>query len=182
MTDQTTNQSLHALDTAMAVYTARPCAKHLLGLNIAAFPLLDGGGTAAPQAEWRPVEDPDAFVADFDGIRVVADRLLSADEARRLSGCLGYALRQTICGEDVSDPTITHLRGDDGTGTTVLEYGYNSTKSRRDDPDFDQTFSLATQYVREGSPIRRTDRAGWGTRGTRLVEGIGVGGVTFAVR
>jgi len=131
---------------------------------------------------WNSVECENAFAADFGEVRVLVDRILSAGFVRRLSGCLGYALRQTICGEDVSDPTITHLRGDDGTGTTVLEYGYNSTKSRRDDPDFDQTFSLATQYVREGSPIRRTDRAGWGTRGTRLVEGIGVGGVTFAVR
>ena len=130
---------------------------------------------------WNSVECENAFAADFGEVRVLVDRILSAGFVRRLSGCLGYALRQTICGEDVSDPTITQLRAG-GVGQTVLEYGYDSTKSRRDDPDFDQAFSLAILYAREGSPIRRTDRAGWGTRGTRLVEGIGVGGVTFAVR
>jgi len=130
---------------------------------------------------WNSVECENAFAADFGEVRVLVDRILSAGFVRRLSGCLGPALRQQLCGEDLSDPTITQLRAG-GVGQTVLEYGYDSTKSRRDDPDFDGAFTLATQYVREGSPFRRTDRAGWGTRGTRLVEGIGVGGVTFAVR
>ena len=129
---------------------------------------------------WNSVECENAFAADFGEVRVLVDRILSAGFVRRLSGCLGPALRQQLCGEDLSDPTITQLRAG-GVGQTVLEYGYDSTKSRRDDPDFDGAFTLATQYVREGSPFRRTNRAGWGTQGTRLVEGIGACGVKFSV-
>jgi hypothetical protein len=49
------------------------------------------------------------------------------------------------------------------------------TKSSRDDlgmglEDFEEALP---QILSEGSPIRKTDRSGPGTKGTRLVEGFG---------
>jgi len=35
--------------------------------------------------------------------------------------------------------------------------------------------------INEGSPVRKTDRAGAGTKGTRLVEGMHEPGLTFEV-
>jgi hypothetical protein len=118
---------------------------------------------------WRSVDDPDAFLSDFYEVRVTFDRELSADEISRASGALGYALRATLAGESLSDPTVALCEDH----RTVLEYGYDATKSQRDDPDFDAAFLLAHRYIEEGTPVRKTDRAGKGTQGTRLVEGIG---------
>jgi hypothetical protein len=82
---------------------------------------------------------------------------------------LGYALREQLAGEPLSDYRfeVKDKR------ITVLEYYYDATKSQRDDPDFIEAFRKAEQYILEGTPIRKTDRAGRGTKGTRLVEGVG---------
>jgi hypothetical protein len=121
------------------------------------------------EAPWRSANDPDAFLGDFYEVRVTFDRELTGDEINRASGALGYALRATLAGESLSDPTVALCEDH----RTVLEYGYDSTKSQRDDPDFDAAFLLAHRYIEEGTPVRKTDRAGQGTQGTRLVEGIG---------
>jgi hypothetical protein len=115
---------------------------------------------------------------------VLVERRLNEEEISRLSGCLGYALRQTLAGEDLSEPSgfLLSTFPADGRQATILEYAYDSTKSRRDDPDYALAFELAQEYVFSGSPIRTTDRAGAGTKGTRLVEGIAPCHLSFFVR
>lgn len=134
--------------------------------------------TQAAQAGWRRVGTAEAFVPDFYEVRAEFARELSDEEIDRVSGCLGYAFRAALAGEGLSsaEVEISDLTG------MVLEWGYDSTKCRRDDPDFAAAFALAKQYIGEGTPVRKTDRAGAGTRGTRLVEGIGPSRVSFWVR
>lgn len=109
----------------------------------------------------------DVWLNWFYDFRVIAPRVLSEDEISRVSGCIGYALRQVLAGEDLSLPEVHHTPV-----RTVLEYRYDATKTRRDDPCFDEAFGLAKRYVLEGSPVRTTNRAGTDTKGTRLVEGV----------
>ncbi|WP_295822399.1 hypothetical protein [uncultured Deinococcus sp.] len=118
-----------------------------------------------------------AIQDDFYTLSVLIDRALTSDDIARVSGCIGYALRQTLAGEDLSDPVTVILRG----ASTLITYWYDSTKSRRDDPDHEGALRLAARYIVEGSPIRTTNRAGAGTQGTRLVSGIGPCTVTFDV-
>lgn len=106
--------------------------------------------------------------ADFSEIMLVFDGPLAEWEVRQASGCLGYALREVLAGEDLSDP-----EGSGESHRPRLVYYYDSTKSLRDDPDYGAAFEKAVRYMEEGTPIRATNRAGAGTKGTRLVEGIG---------
>lgn len=97
---------------------------------------------------WTDADGPDAFAGDFYEIQVRSDRGLTYDEIRCLSGCLGYALREVLAGESLSEPTIIFKRGPERqTRATVLEYGYDSTKSCRDDPDFSLAFATACAYI-----------------------------------
>ena len=113
------------------------------------------------------------------GIRAEFDSYLSDSQVRQAAGCIGYALRQEIRGEELSEPLkITRTAN----GRTIARFSYDSTKTRSDDPDEARAFELAAQYVREGSPVRTTDRAGHGTRGTRLCEGLGNVSARFWVR
>jgi hypothetical protein len=151
-----------------------------LPADTAAVPL-DGTTTPIPHHSvpcWLPVSGDGWLGQDWYELRAVFDRRLSPDEIARASGCIGYALRALLAGEDLSEPQVACIRS----GQTVLDYAYDSTKSRRDDPPFAEAFDCARQLVQEGSPIRQTNRTGAGTRGTRLVEGIGPVGVTFSVR
>lgn len=117
-------------------------------------------------------------IADaFYTLAVTIDRALATDEIARVSGCLGYALRATLAGEDLSDPETITIRH----GQTRITYAYDSTKSRRDDPDYEGALRSAGAMIMTGSPVRTTNRAGAGTAGTRLVEGIGLCAVTFEV-
>lgn len=167
-----------------AVYTfaAAPSAETLLLLNKAAIPLMELPNVTPPA--WKSVDAPDALSGDFAEIRVLADRRLDGKEVSRLSGCLGYALRQSLAGEDLSEPSVFCLRDHpaDTHQVTVLEYAYDSTKSQRDDPDFAAAFDLAQEYVMSGSPVRTTNRAGAGSKGTRLVDGIAPCLLAFQVR
>ena len=104
----------------------------------------------------------------FYSLRVTIDRVLTLAEVEQVSGCLGYGLAP-LAGEGLSDPERILF----GLDYTAIDYSYDSTKSRRDDPDFQQAFENAARYIQEGTPIRTTNRAGAGTAGTRLVEGIG---------
>lgn len=132
-----------------------------------------------PCQDWITIESPDAFRRDWYEIRAIFGRWLTDEEITRAAGALGYALKEVLAGEELSDPdVIRSCRAQQ----TILLFAYDSTKSRRDDPDADLTFAMAERYIAEGSPLRRTERAGKGTKGTRLVQGIGPVSVQFAVR
>ena len=120
-----------------------------------------------PVASHLEVATPNLTVDQFYGFKVITSRPISDLEISQVSGCIGYALRQVLAGEDLSLPKVHQ------TGTrTILEFGYDSTKSQRDDPNFEGAFWLAKEYVSTGTPIRSTNRAGAGTKGTSLVNGV----------
>lgn len=129
---------------------------------------------AAPVLRWLEVSRYEGL-GDFYRFRAVFDRSLDDLELQRAVGCIGYALRQVLAGESLDNFRVV-ARG----SKTVVEMDYDSTKSQRDDPDYLEAFDMAALYVREGTPLRKTNRAGWGTQGTRLVEGLGCG-VVFQV-
>lgn len=117
--------------------------------------------------DWKtPGEHPGSWYE----IRAEFGAYLTDEQVHQAAGCIGYALRQEIRGEELSEPlSIKRTKG----GRTIARFGYDSTKTRSDDPDETLAFELAAQYVREGSPVRKTNRAGVGTVGTRLCEGLG---------
>jgi hypothetical protein len=127
----------------------------------------------------RKWEKPENHPGDWYEVKAIFSVYLSDKEAWTASGCIGYALRQVLCGENLSEPLRIKRSGD---GKTSVRYGYDSTKSQRDDCHDSEAFDLAARYVVEGSPVRSTDRAGTGTKGTRLCEGVGQVGVEFYVR
>jgi hypothetical protein len=53
---------------------------------------------------------------------------------------------------------------------SIFVFWIDSTKSRRDDI-FDALYELPS-YLEEGTPVRKTDRCGPGTKGTRKYEPI----------
>ena len=101
------------------------------------------------------------YPADAQFLRVQVGRELSPDDAQQLARLVGYDWAKTG-GERLGDPhqdapnsiivfaDTTKCRGD-----RIAEFGI----------DVDNT-------IYDGSPVRTTDRAGTGTRGTRLVEGL----------
>jgi len=100
-------------------------------------------------------------------MRFQTDRQLTDGEARHVAGLVGYAYRQTVAGEPLGE-----LERDTPYSFVVSA---DTTKSRRDDlalalADFEMTLP---SILRQGSPVRKTDKAGPGTAGTRLVEGMG---------
>lgn len=123
--------------------------------------------------EVRVPDDCDHF--DYLGVR--AERVLSADEIWRLSGCIGYALRCEVNAEELSEPERSSFRGQ----STRMLYSYDTSKHRRSSPDFLHALRLAGRYAQEGSPIRTTNKSGPGTKDTRLVEGIGACVLTFCI-
>lgn len=129
------------------------------------------------KVKWvKPSEHP----GDWQEIRAEFGALLTDAQVYQAAGCIGYALRQVIRGEDLSEPGKTSRKGK--SGKTIVRFAYDVTKTQSDDVDAGEAFELAALYVREGSPIRTTDRKGAGTRGTRLCEGIGAVNVEFFVR
>ena len=112
-------------------------------------------------------------------IRAEFSSYLTDQEVWAAAGCLGYALRQILHGEKLSEPLRIKRTGD---GRTIARFGYDATKGRASSPDAAKAFSLASQYIQEGSPVRKTNRAGENTLGTRLCEGLGSVAARFWVR
>ena len=127
------------------------------------------------KSDWTKPDDS----SSFHEICVEFDRTLTDDEIWSASGCIGYALREFLNGERLSEPLKVKHKGN---GRTIVYYYYDSTRSTVDSPDFVEVFEKAAQYVVEGSPVRKTDWAGPGTAGTRLAQGIGEVRARFMVR
>ena len=172
------NGVIGSFEAAVIAYLATPNPLTLLALNKRAIPLME----AIPTMQaWRPVSDQNgtSLVCDFTAIRVICDRKLEGAEVNRLSGCLAYALKATLAtGDDaLSEPHVefaqTPIDSPVPLTLTLLEYAFDASRTIRTDPDPTAAFSLARQYILEGTPIRTTDREGVGTRNTRLLEGIG---------
>ena len=162
-------------DRAVAAYRASPNAAELQALLRVAVCL-------EPEAAWRHIRGKEAFDTPFTEIRAVCDRTRGGEEVRRFCGCLGYALRATLAGEELGEPLVYYPVADGRIAFTVLEFPYDSASSARTSPDCFQAFALARQYLFEGTPVRTTDREGKGTKDTRLVEGIARCNLSLYVR
>lgn len=160
---------------AANAFLADPTHATLIKLQSEAADFLEVSETDPSEKEWidwREVEN------DFEEIRVILRGHWGAGVAE-VKDCLNYALRETLCGEDIYTPRDSYNEVDN---ETILTYGYDSTKSRRDDPDFKNAFGIAFAYILHGTPVRKTDRAGAGTKGTRRYAGIGVSPNKIEVR
>ena len=171
-----TNQTPQQFESAVRLYAAAPNAETLLNLNRHALPLM----TALREPAWKPVDSPDAFTESFSRIRVVADRRLDVDESLRLAGCLAYALRASLAGDDMGQPEVSYAVAEGGATFTVVEADYDGDSSIRTEPDPAEAFALARLYIFQGTPLRKTNRVA--PCGTRLVEGVAPCNITIYVR
>ncbi len=106
------------------------------------------------------------FPGEPYAIRLQANRPLTDDETRHVAGLMGYAYRATVASEPLGVPER------DTPYSFVVSA--DTTKSARDDLGVAlQAFEdMLPTMIDEGSSVRKTDRAGAGTKGTRLVEGM----------
>lgn len=110
----------------------------------------------------------DGVYPDFPGaMRFEANRDLTDEEARRVAQLVGYRYAATVAGEPLGWPDRDSPRS--------ICVSADSTKTRRDDVNqaFEEFEDDLDAFLVEGSPVRTTNRAGAGTKGTRLVEGLG---------
>lgn len=100
-------------------------------------------------------------------MRFQADRRLTADEIAHCAQLIGYAYRAEVRGEPIGHP-----QQDTPFSFTVYA---DTTKTRSDDIGMalERFESTLPELLRDGSPVRTTDRSGPGTKGTRLVDGFG---------
>lgn len=113
---------------------------------------------------------------DFYTLGLLIERRLTADEALRAAGCLGYALAK-MNGETLSDPVSLIFTP----ASTYLTFWFDSTKCHRNSHSFEEAFTEAAAYIEQGTPVRRSNRAGPGTQGTRLIQGIGPVALTLSL-
>ncbi|XKH58451.1 hypothetical protein LG293_17675 (plasmid) [Citricoccus nitrophenolicus] len=97
-------------------------------------------------------------------MRIQADRPISDEELSHIASLTGYSLAATRQGEPMSDP-------DRDTPYSFTVHA-DTTKGRQG-RSLDRFEEHLETYLSEGSPVRKTDRAGAGTAGTRLIEGMG---------
>ena len=93
------------------------------------------------------------------------------DADENVEALVGYALREVLAGESVY--LVDAVEESTGRDAVLYRFSYDVTKSRRDDPDICLAFERVRQYLHEGTPVRKTNRAGEGTKGTRKFEGFG---------
>ena len=101
--------------------------------------------------------------------------MLSDSDIQQTAQLLGYQYAATIRGERLGGPVR------DTPYSIVI--AADTTKSSSDDlgialEDFERTLF---KTIADGSPVRKTNRAGAGTQGTRLVEGLGASTPTFEI-
>lgn len=162
-------------DQAVQEYKRDPGAVNLKRLLTYAVNL-------APETHWRNMRAKGALEEPFTQLRAVCDRSLSTEEAERFTGCLGYALKATLAGDELGEPAVCCPTAGGQIVFTVLEFVWDSQSSTRGEPDYSLAFTKAREYIFAGTPLRTTDREGKGTKDTRLVEGIGLCNLSFFLR
>lgn len=115
------------------------------------------------------------YPAEPYGMRFQSETPLTDTDIERMSQAIGYSYSSTVRGESM--PTAHR----DSACSFIVSA--DTTKSRSDDlgmalERFEDDFN---DTVRDGSPERKTDRAGAGTKGTRLVDGLGADAPTLHI-
>lgn len=110
---------------------------------------------------------------DFDSasvLRVTSSEYLSAEQRARLQQIVGYAWASVIRGRTSLGEGRVLLEDD---SVTFLSASFRLTNRRTDTALVWSEFVQAvTTYVVTGTPLRTSNRAGVGTKGTRLVEPV----------
>lgn len=117
----------------------------------------------------------DVYAGEPYQIRLQADRELTDDEKHQAAQLLGYGYASSVRGEGLGA-----MDSDTPFSFSVFA---DTTKSRRDDLGeaiTDLEMDLPS-IMENGSPLRKTDRAGVGTKDTRLVEGFGPNAPRFEI-
>ena len=162
-------------DRAVLDYKADPGPANLKTLLLYAV-------TLERETPWRNMRAKGALTVAFTQIRALCDRALTEEEVRRFAGCLGYALKATLAGDELGEPTVCYPAAGGTISFTVMEFSWGSTSSTRTAPDYSEAFCKAREFVFAGTPLRTTDREGKGTKDTRLVEGIPLCNLSFFLR
>ena len=162
-------------DKAVRAYKTDPNPANLKTLLLYAVPL-------EPETRWRNMRAPGALTVPFTELRAVCDRALDGEEVRRLAGCLGYALKATLAGDELGEPSVCYPVAEGRIMFTVMEFRWDSQSTTRTEPNYSEAFSKAREYIFEGTPLRTTNREGAGTKDTRLVEGIALCNLSFFLR
>ncbi len=177
------SEVMRRFEQAIAAYKAQADPLTLLLLNKSAIPLMD----AQPHA-WQSIDDPAALDPEqpFTAIRAVCNQRLNDAQVGQLAGCLGYALQAILAGPELSLPNVVYLEAPAGSGIraafTLVEFAYDARLSGRTAPDYVEALAKAREFIRDGTPIRTTNKTGAGTQGTRLVEGLGAVSLSFYIR
>jgi hypothetical protein len=122
-------------------------------------------------------ESRGVFAGTPYAVRVQVGKRLTNAEVEQLGQIIGYAWAQHIRGERLG---AVQRHGH----SAVVFHNADSTKSVRDDlgEAWDDFVCDLPLMVKNGTPVRMTNRKGPGTKGTRLVNGLGdVGQVTIWV-
>ena len=162
-------------DMAVRAYKADPGPQNLKTLLLYAV-------TLEPETPWRNMRAPGALTVPFTQVRALCDRPLGQEEVRRFCGCLGYALKATLAGDELGEPEVCYPAAGGTIAFTVMEFAWDSQSTTRTDPNYSEAFSKAREYIFAGTPLRTTDREGKGTKDTRLVEGIALCNLSFFLR
>ena len=102
---------------------------------------------------------------NLDVVRLDITGILDDEEVMRAAGAVGYAFRVHFQGNGLSEPIDVQRKGG-LTSFTLESNGYQDDKGKY--LDF---LDDCIQYIYGGTPIRKTDRSGPSTKGTRLVNG-----------
>ena len=137
----------------VAAYKAEPTPTGLQALLRVALYL-------EPEPTWRHVRGKEAFaVALWGDTRRLRPHPGRGGGNARFTGCLGYALKAMLAGQELGDPFVCYPVADGRIAFTVLEFGYTSASSTRTDPDFFQAFATARTVH-----LRGYARANYGPR------------------
>ena len=155
---------LSASSTAsVAAYKADPTSDNLRALLVRAAAL-------DKETPWRNMRAKGALTIPFTEIRALCDRQLTSEEIARFAGCLGYALKATLAGEELSEPEVCYPAAP-GLTFTILEFRYDSLSTTRSDPDLSLAFTKAREYVFEGDAAPHHRPRGQGNEGHPACRG-----------
>lgn len=105
---------------------------------------------------------PSVYPGEFYSVRMQFNRKITQEEAERVSQLTGYSWRSSGGREEVGQPVFD--------SDYAVTMSVDSTKGKSDSYTFQKKLE---EFINEGTPVRKTDQSGIGTKGTRLVDGIG---------
>jgi len=127
---------------------------------------LSGYQNLVPNSSCIPITQ---HTTDFYSFTVVVHERLGGEGVDNVASIVGYAFR-ALAGEPCDLTGSAHVNT-----TTEISISWDSTKSGSDDigARLPEVIENLKTYLEHGTPIRTTNRAGEGTKGTRLVESMG---------